>query len=471
MRRALLLAVPLLLLLATSAEARPGSWCEQTGADGTKQDWTCQWGPVKVTGYQVRQDVELDAPKPPVDGAITNMDVDVTDADGTPVSVKRLMLHHIVFLNFGRRFGDKQDATCGTFTMWDSRSTLPALGERFYAAGEERARFAVPPGYGYRVGADERWGLTWMVMNHRATNDAAYIRYRVTVDTAPDLTPVTPYWLDVANCSTDPVYDVPGGGRPGSSNTRSATFTMPRPGRIVAAAGHVHGGAKQLRVAEPGCGDRTLFTSTPAWAPASGDFYTVRPILHEPGPLGMSMTLSQQGFPVAAGEKLRLDSIYDAQRAHTRVMGISVLLVAADDTVAQPCGALPTDVQSVQTDAPHRTAAPVFTVPLTGRDAAGRAITISRPPGRTTRGGGTVTVGDDFFSRRNIVLRAGQSLKYVFPSKLQLHNVTVASGPRGWSSPNLDAGRSFTVRFTRRGTYRIFCALHPVAMTERVVVR
>ncbi len=66
---------------------------------------------------------------------------------------------------------------------------------------------------------------------------------------------------------------------------------------------------------------------------------------------------------------------------------------------------------------------------------------------------------------------AGQSLSYRFPSKQLLHNVTVASGPRGFGSPNLDQGRSYKVKFTAKGTYKVFCALHPVAMTERVVVK
>ena len=461
----------MVLTTAASAEARPGSWCEQAGQEGTVQQWTCQWGPVDVAGYEVRQDADFNVPKPPVTGSITAMDVDVTDADGTPISIKRLMLHHIVFLNLGTTIGDKKDATCGQFTMWDERTTLPGLGERFYAAGEERARFEVPKGYGYRSADKDQWGMTWMVMNHRKQADRAYIRYHVTVDTAADLTPVTPYWLDVANCRADPVYDVPGGGGKGSTHDETATFRMPRAGRVVASSGHVHGGAKELAVTQPACGDRTLFSSKPAWGLASDDFYTVKPILHEPGPRSMSAYLSQQGLPLAAGEELVLHSRYDNERPHTRVMGIKILLVAHDDTITEPCGALPADAQEVRTSLPHRTVAPVFTVPLVGLDGQGVARTITRPKGRTTRGGGKVVVGDNFFSRQNIELTAGAKLRWEFPSKVQLHNVTVASGPRGFASKNLDRGRSYEVKLTTPGTYRIFCALHPVAMTERVVVK
>jgi plastocyanin len=30
---------------------------------------------------------------------------------------------------------------------------------------------------------------------------------------------------------------------------------------------------------------------------------------------------------------------------------------------------------------------------------------------------------------------------------------------------------TFTHRFTRRGTYRLFCSLHPARMTQLVIVR
>jgi plastocyanin len=52
----------------------------------------------------------------------------------------------------------------------------------------------------------------------------------------------------------------------------------------------------------------------------------------------------------------------------------------------------------------------------------------------------------------------------------ELHNVTLANGPEGIGSDNLDGNRPFTQHFTRPGTYRLFCALHPVQMQERIVV-
>jgi hypothetical protein len=126
--RLLLLAVVALLTVGTQSAA---------AAERTE---TFRVGPVTVGGYQVLQEQALAGlPKPSSDSFITAMKVDVVDKDGTPVSIRRLMLHHIVFLNLGTQVGEKQDPTCSRITALDSRTQIPALAERFYAAGEERA--------------------------------------------------------------------------------------------------------------------------------------------------------------------------------------------------------------------------------------------------------------------------------------------------------------------------------------------
>lgn len=431
-------------------------------------------GPIEVGPYQVRQaGFDLASiPKPQEDGFVTAMDVDIVDADGTKVPIQRLMLHHIVFANLGTQLGEKHDGTCNRFTLLDSRTTVPGLGERFYGAGEERARLQLPSGYGYHVKGADRWGMTWMLMNHRARTDRAYIEYRITYDTAPDLVPVTPYWLDVRNCRGDPIFSVPGGGRPGSTYSKSSTWRAPEAGRIVAGGGHVHGGARDLVVSQPECGDRQVLRSVPTWGRRDHPFYNVKPILHEPGPIDMSGTLSGQGIPVAAGQELKLTANYDDRLPHTRVMGISVVFMARDDRVTERCGPLPGDVRTFRTSQPGRQVAPRFTVPLIGRDRRGRARVISHPPGRTVRlrGSGRVDVGDRFFARPNVSIPAGARLSWRFGGS-ELHNVTLANGPRGFASDHLDAGRTFSKRFRVPGTYQVFCGLHPVQMTQSIRVR
>ena len=449
MKRALATVVVALLYVAAPAAAEPVTE-------------TFRVGPIEVDGYEVKVDeLTVGIPKPAVNAHITRFEVDVVDADGTPVPIQRLMLHHIVFLKLGVR-----DPSCNAITAFDEMTQLPPLAERFYGAGEERAVMQLPKGFGYQVGAEDTWGLTWMLMNHRNVADTAYIKYTVTYETEP-VTPVHPVWLDVNNCKADPVYDVPGGGAPGSTHERTSDWTSPWSGRIIAGAGHVHGGAKQLQITQPGCGDRLLARSQPTWGGPEHPFYNVKPVLHEPGPINMTGFASPTGLPVASGETLRLKSLYDAERPHTRVMGIAIIYMTKDGTGA-PCAELPAD--RVET-APlsGRLDAPRVTVPLTGLDRRGRAITITRPPGKT-RKASRVVVADNRFSLRNLLVKRGATVRWDFKG-LGLHDITVASGPRGFSSPHQTKGARFSQKLETPGTYRLFCSLHPVAMTQRIVVR
>lgn len=451
----------LLACLAFSASA--------TAAPQTK---TFRTGPIKVGSYQVKQsDLDGTIPTPKVSGYITEMDVEVVDAGGKPIPINRLMLHHIVFSNLGPTLGSKSDGTCGSFTLLNSRSTVPGMAERFYAAGEERAKLRLPNGYGYKIDAGDKWGMTWMLMNHRKTVDTAYIQYRVTYDTQPK-TPVKPYWLDIENCKADPVFDIPGGKRKGSTTRRSSVWNVPESGRIVAAGGHVHGGAKQLDLKRTGP-DCTLYSSKPTWGLKSHPFYNVKPVLHEPGPINMSGFTSPTGLPVRAGERLRLDSDYDGELLHTRVMGIMILFLAPDQAApATHSCAAPADLRNWTTSERGRKKPPRFTVPLIGLDGKGKARRIAAPKGarRNLRSGAQIGVGDSFFTRPNVSVAAGSTLRWKFNGKL-LHNVTVADGPRGFSSAHLDQGRVYKAKLRTPGTYKLFCALHPVQMTETIKVR
>jgi plastocyanin len=313
--------------------------------------------------------------------------------------------------------------------------------------------------------------MTWMLMNHRSQTDTAYVEYNVTYETEAQ-TPVKPYWLDVKNCLSDPVFDVPGGRKRGSTFTRSANWTVPQSGRLVAGGGHVHGGAKNLTLSRTACEENQhVYTSRPLWGTADHPFYNVRPVLHEPGPVSMSGFLSADGIPVGAGEQLRLDANYDGQLVHTRVMGIMILYLAPDQSASGGCVPPPADLQDVQAPGPGRTRPPRFKVPLTGIDRNGEARTIRKPRGkrRRVKSGTTIEVGSNFFSKPNVSLKAGGSLRWKFDSDA-LHNVTVANGPRGFSSVNLNGGRDFRKKLRVPGTYQLFCGLHPVSMTATVKV-
>jgi plastocyanin len=497
----LLVALAAIATLPAAASATaPAEGCTQDNVGvpaGEPTEWTCYASPVTVAGYEVKRGTLAGIPHPAgASGYITHMDVDLYDANG-PVPISRLMLHHIVFLD-----ANKTDSACGG-------------PERFYGAGEERMKMTLPEGYGYSYGAADTWATVYMFMNHRAQTDSAFIRYRITVDPDTNIRPVRPYWLDAGDCQYDPIYNVPGIDKPAvpdcskakkaakrkgthearkkvsrcrrSANRIEATIpkdasyvktkdvTVKQDGWLVFGAGHVHGGAKALTLSKPSCGDMEVARSTPTWGNADHPFYNVKPVLHEPGPIGMSSFSSPTGIPLKQGQTLRLNSIYDDLQPHTRVMGIFITYLApvrAGDPPVTQCGGAPPDTTiGPGTNESGRTTPVPFTVPLTGIDQTGTAVSIDGPPGafQTLANGDTVTVGDRFFSAPNVRVTPGTTLNYRFNSN-ELHNLTLANGPQGIGSPDNSSGGVYSQTFTRPGTYRFFCGLHPVQMTERVVV-
>jgi plastocyanin len=499
------------LLAPTGASASPPpSGCDSgtTGGDG-KITYECNVSTGVIGGYEVRQWYDV-VPNPlhgtPYSEAdITHMETDVVDdATGDQVPIQRLMLHHIVFTNLA-----KQDTTCAGkgYLGFDGRKDFGQTfaPQRFYAAGEERAKLSLPPGYGYKAKASDPWAIVAMVMNHKSTSDHAFIHYEVTVDPTDSLTPVTPYWFDVRDCRADPIYNVPGvapaakkskkgkGGKtsaaskhkqghgkrgkkrkkkraaaPTTDETEDVVFH--ESGRLIAGAGHVHGGAIKETLTQPDCNNRQVAESDPTWGLSDHPFYNVKPILHEPGPINMSAYSDTTGLPVNAGETLRLNSIYDDSQPHVRVMGIMIAYFAPDPSVTQNCGPIP-NWSILKTSQPGRSGPIPFTIPLTGLDANGQATVINAPPGNFQNAGRStvVPVGDRFFGDPNLRVKQGSFVTWQFNSQ-ELHNVTTANGPLGIGSDNLDGNRTVTQKFSRPGTYRLFCALHPVQMQERIVV-
>jgi plastocyanin len=78
-------------------------------------------------------------------------------------------------------------------------------------------------------------------------------------------------------------------------------------------------------------------------------------------------------------------------------------------------------------------------------------------------------MGDFQYGAQRVTLNRGTTFHWTFagPSR---HDVTLASGPVGFASPSRAQG-SFSFRFAKAGTYRLFCSLHPTQMTEIVTVR
>jgi plastocyanin len=367
------------------------------------------------------------------------------------------MLHHIVYKTVGRR-----DPVCG------------GRAESFYGTGEENVPLRLAPNYGYRIRKGDRWNTGWMLMNHKSRPETAYIEYTAVIDTRSNLAPVTPYWLRATGCGNarDPIFTVPGGGAPGSHFRLSSEYRIPRPGLIVAAGGHAHGGNYDMTLSQPRCGDRPLMVSHPTFGLPSHPYYHVRPVLHEPGPMNMSWVQTGLGIPVAEGEMLKVTADYDAELPHVRAMGLMHVYIHHKPDVPTGCEPLPNDFLNLGTNTPGRSLPPKVRVPLTGLNSAGKAVTISKPPGPVRRyaGDATIDVKEFSYSTRNVSIPVGASLRYRFFDHQQ-HNVSLANGPFGFASPNLQDGGTYTQRFTAPGVYQSFCSLHPVDMTQSIVVR
>jgi hypothetical protein len=111
----------------------------------------------------------------------------------------------------------------------------------------------------------------------------------------------------------------------------------------------------------------------------------------------------------------------------------------------------------LQVDLGRPSAPPPFSMPL------------PRPPGGPlVRGLRSTWVGDFRYGHERISLRRGTIFTWRFIGSTQ-HDVTVVGGPVGFAAPWTLAG-SFRYRFTRAGTYRLFCSLHPAKMTQIITV-
>jgi plastocyanin len=91
--------------------------------------------------------------------------------------------------------------------------------------------------------------------------------------------------------------------------------------------------------------------------------------------------------------------------------------------------------------------------------AVGVAATSAAPE---KRGSKTVKVDDDFFSPTSLTVSSGTKVKFNWVGTGK-HNVVKKKGPGGaFSSSTTSAqGVNFTHKFSKSGTYKLFCTIHP----------
>ena len=432
-------------------------WALPGAAVAKSRTLTLRFGPVSLSGYETGTGTN-NTRAPKLDGYVTRMHAHLVDRNGKPIPQQRVMLHHVFFTNQSRA-GRGDCARAHT--------------ETFYGTGEEDQEISFPAGYGYRVKRTDRWKVGWMFMNHRHTDDRVYLQYTVTVSDNPQTKPVTPYWISVS-CARNKIYSVPGGGAAAATHRYSRTWTVPKSGRIVTAGAHAHGGALKVSVLRPGCGE--LLSSVARYGAADDPIYHLSPVLHEPAPRSMSVVTSASGWRVSKGDRLRVTSLYSDSAPHSAVMGIMHLYIASGRGRTAACPANPTDVQEHRLafpGAPGRDAPPLVTPQLSALDANGVAQPVMGDlpgPLKTLSGDATVGVRNVAFSPRRLSVPAGATVRWNFGDPIR-HDVTLAGGPRAFASAYLRRGASYRTKLTTPGEYRIFCSLHPVAMSQTIVVR
>jgi plastocyanin len=409
-------------------------------------------------GRYATQFPKIQVPTPRLKGYVTRMHAVMVDRRGRPVTIAVGMLHHIFFNNLDHL---RTDGNCSA-----------RIPEVFYGTGEENEVLTLPPGYGYRLRAHDRWQLTGMLMSHRWQREKVWIRYDVTVDSSRHLTGVRPLWVRANGCGQASSYHVRGGGSPSSIDDRVNHWTVPLTGRIVAAGGHLHAGSINMQLRDPACGNRVLFDNRPYFAAASDLLYHVVPRLHEAGPVQTSWFTSQTGIPVAKGQVLDLHGIYSNQYARQSVMAITHIYVAPAKHAPVGCPPLPADRQQTTMKAGERTSAPYQPIPLYTLDAHHRPVVEAQPPGTVLQwpAGGTIDLkAFRFQPSEKVIVKSGATIKWRFDDVTD-HNLTLASGPSAVAGQTMHRGQRTSTQFTVPGRYQVFCYLHPMTMHEQIDV-
>jgi hypothetical protein len=312
LRRCLPPFAVLLTVVATSVA--PSSAPASGGGAPPGRTADLRYGPLLVPAAAGEQPGVFSAfvpamPMPCTNCYLTGTDVDLVFEDGSSANLDNgLMLHHIVTFNTGR-----PDATCGPDTA------IGSLGERFWAAGNERTGGQFPAGFGYHYGTERVAGVV-EIMNHSTQPRVVYVNTKVThvPDTTAGMKPVRPVWLDEDNCG-DSTYPV--GAGPSNKVWR---WTSAVTGRVILAGGHVHNGGIKVVLGNETTGEH-LCTSYAGYGTNPAFQGNVE---------SMSTCIWDRLGTVRAGEVLSIDTYYDPPEAQPDVMGIVLAYVYETDDLA-----------------------------------------------------------------------------------------------------------------------------------------
>lgn len=117
-----------------------------------------------------------------------------------------------------------------------------------------------------------------------------------------------------------------------------------------------------------------------------------------------------------------------------------------------------------------RTSVKKLLLPATIAIAAG--VLIGAGPARIAATTHTVSVRDDSYSRSSITLPRGDKITWKWRGTDDRHNVTSgSSNPVAFKSKTEDGSYSYSHRFSKTGTYTIYCSVHPSLMRLKVKVK
>ncbi len=235
--------------------------------------------------------------KPPcTDCFILGAKPDLVYEDGSEANLDTgPMLHHTVVMDPSRK-----DPIC-------PQSAPGLLGERVFAAGNERTGLAMPKGYGVPHG-DGPFAGAIELMNTSPKFKKVYfeLKLRWVPQSTPGIKPLRPLWFDIDSCG-DSEENVDAG-----VNDINWDWTSNVTGRLVAAGGHLHDGGEWLALRNDTSGEH-LCTSVAGYG-------------HDPAYLGSLESMSTCSWDslgsIRKGDRLELKAHYNTSKPQKGVMGI-----------------------------------------------------------------------------------------------------------------------------------------------------
>lgn len=257
--------------------------------------------------------------RPEGDVAITGLRLRLVDEAGNPVSSADAMLHYFVIGDLSSSNPACPDGTFG----------LPS--DIVAAAGGEGSVVELPTPYGIVAPAAAPWGASYSVGNRTDREQRLYLSYDLDLRRdVENVRPVQRYFGSARGCDTQS-WDLDG---LGGTDTQSAFVTMRADGRLVGAGTYLRPGAVAAEVVNDR--GRRLCRSLPETDGSVLGAEAVQELGSDEGYVPDTypddLRILGLGFcplaeSVRAGERLRLDAIYNDDRPRAGVMGIFQLFV------------------------------------------------------------------------------------------------------------------------------------------------